>query len=260
MDREEVLWALEKALDQEMEKPVKKWDMEKIGELTALMSQLRGIKAEETAPPEFVEGVLTKLSSREVPRRKAVFRRICIAAACLVLFIGADLTSHKVLGQGILPAGYYAVQGGIHTFLDGSDGKPDSHENIYYGTMKEYIDKYGLDAMIPTYIPKGFELDKVEEIPNCLRFLLSKGDNANSERIVINYCLINENNCVGSYGLPVDNLDVLETEIGGQTFYTIKEDQQLKAWCIETNYVASLNTYELSYSTADEILYSLTKQ
>ena len=37
MDREEVLWALEKALDQEMEKPVKKWDMEKIGELTLAM-------------------------------------------------------------------------------------------------------------------------------------------------------------------------------------------------------------------------------
>ncbi|HOO06957.1 MAG TPA: DUF4367 domain-containing protein [Ruminococcus sp.] len=252
MDREEVLWALEKALDQEMEKPVKKWDMEKIGELTALMSQLRGSKAEETAPPEFVEGVLTKLRSREVPRRKAVFRRICIAAACLVLFIGADLTSHKVLGQGILPAGYYAVQGGIHTFLDGSDGKPDSHENIYYGTMKEYIDKYGLDAMIPTYIPKGFELDKVDETLDALRILFVNGN----KKININYYRFNESS-VGSFGFPTDTREVCQTMVNGHLFYTIREDNQLKAWCTEEKTIIQINTNGVEYSLADEVLRSM---
>ena len=251
MDREEVLWALEKALDQEMEKPVKKWDMEKIGELTALMSQLRGSKAGETAPPEFIEGVLTQLSSREVPRRKAVFRRICIAAACLVLFIGADLTSHKVLGQGILPAGYYAVQGGIHTFLDGSDGKPDSHENIYYGTMKEYIDKYGLDAMIPTYIPKGFELDKVEETSDALRILFVNGN----KKIDINYYKFNECS-VGSFGFPTVTREVCETMVNGHLFYTIKEDNQLKAWCAEET-IIQISTDGVEYSLADEVLRSM---
>ena len=252
MDREEVLWALEKALDQEMEKPVKKWDMEKIGELTALMSQLRGSKAEETAPPEFVEGVLTKLSSREVPRRKAVFRRICIAAACLVLFIGADLTSHKVLGQGILPAGYYAVQGGIHTFLDGSDGKPDSHENIYYGIMKEYIDKYGLDAMIPTYIPKGFELDKVEEASDRVDFYFLGAN----QKIVFNYRLLTDDDR-GGFTIPAYVFDVREIMVNDHIFNIVKEDQQYKAWCIEDNKLICFETYDLSYEIADDILRSL---
>ncbi|MBQ8123251.1 MAG: DUF4367 domain-containing protein [Ruminococcus sp.] len=256
MDREEVLWALEKALDQEMEKPVKKWDMEKIGELTALMSQLRGSNAEETAPPEFVEGVLTQLSSREVPRRKAVFRRICIAAACLVLFIGADLTSHKVLGQGILPAGYYAVQGGIHTFLDGSDGKPDSHENIYYDTMKEYIDKYGLDAMIPTYIPKGFELDKVDEDSSGASYFFRK----DHQTIVVNYIIIDEDKHSGSYGLPTDTHDLYETDVNGHVYYTIREDEQLKAWCAGDKCISYLGTHGLSYKTANEIILSMKEQ
>lgn len=254
MDREEVLWALEKALDQEMEKPVKKWDMEKIGELTALMSQLRGSKAEETAPPEFIEGVLTKLSSREVPRRKAVFRRICIAAACLVLFIGADLTSHKVLGQGILPAGYYAVQGGIHTFLDGSDGKPDSHENIYYGTMKEYIDKYGLDAMIPTYIPKGFELDKVDERDERVAFFFVNGNK------MIDICFQKHNESYsGGYVISTDSRDIDETVVNGYVFNTITEDSQLKAWYIDNNFITELYTYEVDYEIAYDVLKSMRK-
>lgn len=253
MDREKVISALNRALDDEMNKPAAKWDIEKIDELTAAINEIRGNEAEKEPSQEFTDAVISGSENRIAAKKRSAIKRFTAAAACLaVAFVGADLTSRQALGQGVLPAGYQAVMGGIHTFLDGGDGTPDPHENIYYDIMKEKIDQYGLDVMIPTYIPKGFELEQTYENNMMVVFYFVNG----RKRVNISYHIINDLNKIGSFGIPTDTREVYEKEVSGHIFNTIKEDDQLKAWCIEQNSITQLNTYDVSYIMADEILYS----
>ena len=241
---------IESELDAEMSKSSGERDLRRIRELIDVLEELRGAPNETAARRRIVSEV-----TAEIPaiRHRKIKRFTAVAACLAVMLFGANVASHRVLGQGVLPAGYQAVMGGIHTYLDGSDGSPDPHVNIYYDLMKEKIDEYGLDAMIPTYIPKGFELERTVEKSTAVIFYFVNGQ----MRANISYRQINDANRVGSFGIPTDTREVYETDVNGHQFYTIKEDQQLKAWCIERNYVVNLSTYEMPYAMADDILYSL---
>lgn len=241
---------IESELDVEMSKPSGERDLCRIRELIDVLEELRGAPNETAARRRIVSEVTAEIPS--IRRRR--IKRFTAAAACLaVAFVGADLTSRQALGQGVLPAGYHAVMGGIHTFLDGGDGTPDPHENSYYDLMKEKIDEYGLDVMIPTYIPKGFELEQIEEYPTSLGFSFIRKD----EKVFVDYYLVNDTNSVGSLGIPTDTRDVYETQVNSHLFYNIKEDQQLKAWSVERSVVTLINTYNMNYSLSDDILFSL---
>jgi len=240
---------IESELDAEMSKSSGERDLRRIRELIDVLEELRGAPNETAARRRILSEV-----TAEIPaiRHRKIKRFTAVAACFAVMFFGANVASHRVLGQGVLPAGYQAVMGGIHTYLDGSDGSPDPHVNIYYDTMKEKIDEYGLDVMIPTYIPKGFELEEVEETSTALRFLFVNDE----KRISVNYRKY-QDNYAGGISIPTDTRDVYEKTVDGHQFYIIKEDQQLKAWCMEGKTVIQISTYDLPYSMADEILYSL---
>lgn len=241
---------IESELDAEMSKSSGERDLRRIRELIDVLEELRGAPNETAARRRIVSEV-----TAEIPaiRHRKIKRFTAVAACLAVAFVGADLTSHRVLGQGVLPAGYQAVMGGIHTYLDGGDGTPDPHENIYYDLMKEKIDQYGLDVMIPTYIPEGFELNRIYENSTTVVFYFVNGQ----KRVNISYRQINDMNMVASFGIPTDTREVYEIEVNGHLFNTIKEEQQLKAWCIERNYVVNLSTYETPYAMVDDILYSM---
>ncbi|HBB19445.1 MAG TPA: hypothetical protein DCZ62_03280 [Ruminococcus sp.] len=241
-------------LASECSKPSDEWDLDKIRELSKVICDIEGISPDSEGAASGRKRALDRIGAEKPIIRRRRIKRFTAAAACLaVAFVGADLTSRQVLGQGVLPAGYHAVMGGIITYLDGSDGTPDPHENIYYDLMKEKIDEYGLDVMIPTYIPKGFELEQVVEENTGVIFCFIN----DQKRVNIAYHQINDLNRVGSFGIPTDTREVYETDVNGHQFYTIKEDQQLKAWCIERESITQLDTYEMSYVMADEVLYSL---
>ncbi len=240
-------------LASECSKPSDEWDLDKIRELSKVICDIEGISPDSEGAASGRKRALDRIGAEKPIIRRRRIKRFTAAAACLaVAFVGADLTSRQALGQGVLPAGYQAVMGGIHTYLDGSDGTPDSHVNIYYDLMKEKIDEYGLDVMIPTYIPKGFELEQIEADGISLNFYFSK----QKEIINIHYFGLDDNYS-GSFGIASDTRDVYETQVNSHLFNTIKEDQQLKAWCIEGKTVTGLFTYNTSYSLADEVLYSL---
>ncbi len=240
-------------LASECSKPSDEWDLDKIRELSKVICDIEGISPDSEGAASGRKRALDRIGAEKPIIRRRRIKRFTAAATCLaVAFVGADLTSRQVLGQGVLPAGYQAVMGGIHTYLDGSDGTPDPHVNIYYDTMKEKIDEYGLDVMIPTYIPKGFELEEVEETSTALRFLFVNDE----KRISVNYRKY-QDNYAGGISIPTDTRDVYEKTVNGHQFYIIKEDQQLKAWCIEGKTFIQISTYDLPYSMADEILYSL---
>lgn len=240
-------------LASECSKPSDEWDLDKIRELSKVICDIEGISPDSEGAASGRKRALDRIGAEKPIIRRRRIKRFTAAAACLaVAFVGADLTSRQVLGQGVLPAGYQAVMGGIHTYLDGGDGTPDPHENIYYDLMKEKIDEYGLDVMIPTYIPKGFELEQIEEYPTSLRFFWVN----DQQRIVLSYRALNDRNR-GGFVIPTDTREVYEKEVNGHIFNTIKEDDQLKAWCIESNTITHLDTYEIPYVMADEVLYSL---
>ena len=241
-------------LASECSKPSDEWDLDKIRELSKVICDIEGISPDSEGAASGRKRALDRIGAEKpIIRRRKIKRFTAAATSLAVAFVGADLTSHRVLGQGVLPAGYQAVMGGIHTYLDGGDGSPDPHENIYYDLMKEKIDEFGLDVMIPTYIPKGFELEQVVEENTGVIFCFIN----DQKRVNIAYHQINDLNRVGSFGIPTDTREVYEIEVNGHLFNIIKEDQQLKAWCIEGNSITHLDTKDVPYSTSDEVLYSL---
>ena len=243
-------------LASECSKPSDEWDLEKIRELSEVICEIEGIAPDSEELSSARKRAIDRINAEKPGIRHRKIKRFTAVAACLaVAFVGADLTSHRVLGQGVLPAGYQAVMGGIHTYFDGSDGTPDPHENIYYDIMKEKIDEYGLDVMIPTYIPEGFELDDIDCNSTRLRFMFSKINHVKTEKIIISYYSLNDEN-IGGFEIPSDTREVSEVEINSHHFNIIQEDQQLKAWCIEQNVITHFDSYDLPYEAADDILYS----
>ena len=242
----EMLQDLNDELDKELSKPYDKWDEQKIIELTRAITEIKGITLTEESMKIGEKAILAKLDNK-APKRRKVIKTLSTVAACLVAVV--------VLNQGIayafdvkmFPKLYEVVDGAIVIHMD--QDRKETQQIL--NDIKEKCNEYGINTLIPTYLPEGYAIEILEYRDNNLTVHLKK-DNT---KINI-YYKFNINS--GTLGIPSDEGNFTETIINGHEFLISTEDNQYRAVSIEKNFIFLFTSHNLDYSEAEKMVNSLS--
>ncbi len=258
--RREIISDLCKELDQEMNKPKKARDVERITELNNMIFDLTGMGDE--AVNQSIESskneLLRKISENNKSSHIKIVKRISAAAACLLVILGLNAASLKTFGQNIFSATYQLTKGGI-TISANNSGDTDItvSGSDPYG-MKAKCAEYGFFPDTPSYIPDGFVLNDIYEESNDVSdniiFFYKKND------VKLNFYFTNykTNDEIPPLGVPTDIYNVTEEQVNGRTTYILKEDKQFTADFIDCRIDYYIFAEYLDYDECQKVLESMS--
>ncbi len=259
--RREIISDLCKELDQEMNKPKKARDVERITELNNMIFDLTGMGDE--AVNQSIESskneLLRKISENNKSSHIKIVKRISAAAACLLVILGLNAASLKTFGQNIFSAAYQLTKGGItiNAVQSESSKNANSIESDPYG-MKSKCAEYGFFPHTPDYIPDGFVLDDIsehcDETSDYLAFYYKNGD----MKLNFSFTHYKSNDELPPIGIPTDTYNVTEEMINGNVVYILKEDSQFTAIYINKGVEYNIFAEGLDYNECQKILESLS--
>lgn len=255
--RENMISDLERALEEEIEKPSKAWESEKIEELSETIYMLRGDGESNTYAPQ-EEAVLRTLRSRKL-LFKHICRRVAAFAACLMVTFVVIITDKPVYSVKPLPAGCKASGSYVQIKFE-EDGPIDlpMAESDPYGMIAKCAE-YDLQPVVPSYIPEGMELTSAEGSVSG-RNSRCRFDFTHKKQTVswdIQRVAFGEN--MGEPCFATDTFDVTLEEIGGCTVYIIQNKEFDTAVFRDGLTVYELNVFYMDYEEFRKILGSLVK-
>lgn len=253
----EILSDLKKDLDEEMSKPTEERDESLISELEEMISKLEE-EIISASKKRSLESVMKMLDEYKEPRHPKLYKRISVAAACLLVVLGLNTVSMKTFGQNMFSATYQLYKGGITISTESGDNKGFvASESDPYG-MKAKCAGYGFFPDTPSYIPDGSVLKDTsvdsDDYSDSIIFYYKKDD------IILSFIFTNykTNDEIPPFGLPSDTYNVTEEQINGHTTYISKEDKQYTAFFIDKRIKYSIYAEGLDYDECYKILESLS--
>lgn len=255
--RENMISDLERALEEEIEKPSKAWESEKIEELSKTIYMLRGDGESNTYAPQ-EEAVLRKLRSRKL-LFKRMYSRVAALAACLMVTFVVIITDKPAYSVKPLPAGC-KVSGSYVQIKFEEDGPIDlpMAESDPYGMIAKAAE-YNLEPVVPSYIPEGMELTRVDGRVSG-RNSRCQFDFTHKKQTVswdIRRLAFWENRGEPCY--PTDTFDVTLEEIGGCTVYIIQNKEFDTAVFVDGLTLYRLRVHYMDHEEFRKILDSLVK-
>lgn len=254
----EILSDMKKELSEEIKKSPAERDDKLISELKEMISQMEE-EIISASKERSLNNVMKMLDEYKEPKHIKLYKRLSVAAACLLVVLGLNTASLKVFGQNMFSATYQLAKGGITISSD----QPGDNDDIVvsasdpYG-MKAKCAEYGFFPETPSYIPEGFILKKVdvesEENLDSIIFAYRK------DNIVLNFQYTNykANYNIPPIGIPTDTYNITEEQINDHTMYILKEDKQYNAMFIDKRIKYSIFTEGLDYGECQTILESLS--
>ena len=117
----EILSDLKKDLAEEMSKPANERDEKLISELEEMISETEE-EIINASKKRSLDAIMKMLDEYEEPKHIKLYKRLSIAAACILVVIGLNTASLKVFGQNIFSAAYQLYKGGITISSERSGG------------------------------------------------------------------------------------------------------------------------------------------
>lgn len=253
------LCELKSELDEEINKPIKKRDLNKIEELTR---SIRELTDSEQGIRQRTEEGISAIMARSANEKRAggfQFRRLATAlCVCFVAVIGLNLISFHAWGTNIVSALIEIKKGAIS--VDFGSQKYDvidlpTSDDDPYG-IKEKCAEYEVYPEVPQYLPKDFKLidcniDEMDILTE-LRFYYKKDD----IKLNLAYQSYSKAEYITSIGIPSDKYNVTEEVINGHTVYILKEDDQFTATYMINNIVYVIFSDGLDYDECQKIIES----
>lgn len=254
----EILSDLKKNLAEEMSKPTDERDEVLISELEETISETEE-EIISASKKRSLESVMKMLDEYEEPKHIKLYKRLSIAAACLLVVLGLNTASLKVFGLNMFSAAYQLTTGGIAITAEKSGHNDEIviSESDPYG-MKAKCAEYGFFPVTPSYIPEGFVLNDIsvgsDDYSDAIIFLYKK------DEVILNFYFINykSNTSIPPIGIPIDSYNVTEEQINGRTTYILKEDSQFTSAFIDKKIDYSIFAENLDYDECYKILESLS--
>lgn len=254
----EILSDLKKDLAEEMNTPVEERDEKLISELEDMICKTEEEIINESKKRS-LEAVMKMLDEYKEPKHPRIYKRLSIAAACLLVVLGLNTASLKVFGQNIFSAAYHFTKGGITISsekYDNNDGSSVSESDPY--GMKAKCAEYGFFPDTPSYIPEGFILDQIYEECNDESDIVIFYYKSNNIKLNFFFTNYKTNNEIPPIGIPTDTYNVTEEQINGHTTYILKEDKQFTAVFIDKKIEYSIFAENLDYNECNKILENLS--
>lgn len=254
----EILSDLKKDLAEEMSKPTDERDENLISELKEMISETEE-EIISASKKRSLESVMKMLDEYEEPKHIKLYKRLSVAAACLLVVFGMNAISMKTFGQNMFSAVYQITKDGITISAEQSGDNNDVvvSESDPYG-MKAKCAEYGFFPDTPSYIPDEFVLVDIYEDSNdtsdSIIFFYQKNN------IKLNFYFTNykSNTTIPPIGIPTDTYNVTEEQINGRTTYILKEDKQFTAAFVDKRIEYTIFAENLDYDECQKILVNMS--
>ena len=156
----EILSDLKKNLAEEMDKPIDERDENLISELKDMISRTEE-EIISASKKRSLESVMKMLDEYNEPKYPKIYKRLSVAAACLLVVLGLNAVSMKTFGQNMFSTAYQLSKGGITISTEsGNIESIVASSSDPYG-MKAKCAEYGFFPDTPSYIPDGFVLKDI---------------------------------------------------------------------------------------------------
>ena len=254
---QEFLNELREELTNELNKPVSEQDYDLIEDLTQTIAMINGT---ETLIQHKSENVL-KLFKHDISIHKTNNRKkrrtLTAVCACTAFLILSNVWSYSVLGINAFSAAVKILNGSVVIDLRKATEDIDVPSNIFADRMKEECINCNINAMLPSYIPSGFELKSIQhdqdEMSREVSFRLVSGDT----KINMYIMKYSDKDSIPPLQIPSDKSQITQEILQNRTIYKIKEDKQFKVAFLDNDIQYYLSTYGLDYDESQRILESI---
>lgn len=260
--KRELISDLQKALDEELNKPETERDINKITEITDMLFSLTSQGNEQVSESMSAsKKQLFKTIGIKQPsdRKRSIKRTVSVATACFAVILTANIVTLNVFGQNVFSSVYHLSKGSISIDVDQNVTGTETSESDPYG-IKAKCAEYGFFPEAPDYIPEGFSFDNViindehDEFKSVV-FIYKRGKK--QLNFHYEYC-ISDVWLNRQIGIPTDTYNVTEEEINGHTIYVLREDHQYSAYFIDKRIRYGMYGRDLDYEECEKVLRSYT--
>ena len=247
--------AVEKNL-KELEKLVKKGDVEKIDEIVDFLLEVQGgCDIDDIDVNEKADEIIRSYNSKKVKKcRKRIPKRfVAVVASFMVLFTTNGIVK-ATTNESLLSLVVDIKEGGFSIDFSKTIELPTSEDDPY--GIRGECQKYGYTPDVPFYLPEGFELkhiDKSNDVSDNITntFTFKKG--TGSICFAYNY-YINE---MGSITVPSDEFNLSEIEVNGTKAILSQEDGQYVVNYQKDKIIYVIFIQHVDYSECDKIIESI---
>ncbi len=253
-----ILTDLQNELDEEMKKPPKKRDCQKISELSDAFFEISCGNNDDVINRREMskQSLINRISKEKKVHNIKLYKRISVVAACLAVILGLNTASLRVFGQNMFSAIYQLSKDGITIDMK-QQGEIETENDDPYG-MKSKCAEYGFFPETPSYIPTGFVLadtyEKSDSVSKNVKFFYRKGE----VKLNFDYHYYNDSDDIAPIGVPTDTYNVTEEQINGHIIYILREENQYTATYLENNTVYCIVAHNLDYEIYRMILENMS--
>lgn len=261
-------------LEYETNKPEEFRDYESIDLLLRKLVKLQ--KLDERTQRRTQAGIHVVQSAIQNQYKKQPSRKLrCVVlAACAVLILVPNIWSYTVYGMNAISATITYMEKGV--ILDyNQDNEADhistSAGNPYAETMRNICKDYGYEALVPTYLPEGFEPNPdiefghrtISDDPLILSFKFvdsPKKPLFGKRNSIMFDVFFHQTDNITRGGFPCDEHNITEQTIHDTTITISQEDNQFHAMFLIDRTLYHLYTSGIDYEEAQQILESVFEE
>ncbi|MBP1565060.1 MAG: DUF4367 domain-containing protein [Oscillospiraceae bacterium] len=247
--------AVEKNL-KELEKLVKKGDVEKIDEIVDFLLEVQGgCDIDDIDVNEKADEIIRSYNSEKVKKcRKRIPKKFVAVAASFMTLFATNGIVKATTNESLLSLVVDIKESGFSIDFSETIELPTSEDDPY--GIRGECQKYGYTPDVPFYLPEGFELklvDNSNKNPNKIynSFTFKKGKC--SICFAYNYYL----NEMGSVTVPSDEYNLSEIEVNGTKAILSQEDDQYVINYQKDKIIYVIFIHHVDYSECDKIIESI---
>ena len=247
--------AVEKNL-KELEKLVKKGDVEKIDEIVDFLLEVQGgCDIDDIDVNEKADEIIRSYNSKKVKKcRKRIPKRFVAFVASFMTLFATNGIVKATTNESLLSLAVNIKESGFSIDFSETIELPTSEDDPY--GIRGECQKYGYTPDVPFYLPEGFELkhiDKSNDVSDNITntFTFKKG--TGSICFAYNY-YINE---MGSITVPSDEFNLSEIEVNGTKAILSQEDGQYVVNYQKDKIIYVIFIQHVDYSECDKIIESI---
>lgn len=248
--------AVEKNL-KELEKLVKKGDVEKIDEIVDFLLEVQGgCDIDDIDVNEKADEIIRSYNSKKVKKcRKRIPKRFVAVVASFMTLFATNGIVKATTNESLLSLAVDIKESGFSIDFSETIELPTSEDDPY--GIKGECQKYGYTPDVPFYLPEGFELKHMSDsyveseecTYNCFTFKKGKGS------ICFSYDYFA--NKIGSRTIPSDEYNLSEIEVNGTKAILSQEDDQYVVNYQKNNIIYVIFIQHVDYSECDKIIESI---
>lgn len=265
--KEKSVQEITKMLEEELKKPVKKRDYDKIEELTGAYAELMGT---ETEVENAMQHCLSELKSKAKPKRKFTrrMRGIVITVSLAVMLFVMNIITVSAFNMNVFSFIVHVAEGGFSVDFPRYSGEFFSEDIIElpvtsddpYGMIAECA-KNGIYPETPHYLPEGLLLvgTRASDLQNFENNVMFNFIGENNQKITFNYIFFYNLIAMQGTKFPNDEHNFQEIEVNGHPALLAEERKDKEftlVYCCDEMLMCSFSCWNISQNEVEKIINS----